>query len=671
MDDSRHNKLQTLSTAGILVSLGIIYGDIGTSPLYVFKAIIETGTRESAGIITSGLVLGGVSCVFWTLTLITSLKYIYLALNADNKGEGGIFALYALVRRYNAKWVIYAAIIGCCTLIADGFITPAISISSAVEGVKLHYPGFEPAPIVIGILVLLFFFQQFGTSVVGKTFGPIMMIWFIAIGVIGLVHLIKNPTVLEALNPIYAWDLLTHYPKGFWLLGAVFLCTTGAEALYSDLGHCGKVNIRVGWVFVKIALLLNYFGQAAWLLGQVGTSLNGRIPFYAIIPEEVLVFGVVIATMAAVIASQALISGTFTLVNEAMKLKLWPSTLVRYPSQIKGQIYIPAINWILLAGTIGVVLLFKESSQMEGAYGLAITLNMLMTTALLAYYFGTAKHSRLRTSAIAVLFFTLEGMFLVSNMSKFSQGGWFTYTIAFIFFLLMFILLKARHLRDRHTEFVDLKHYVPLIQDLQADLTIQKEATNLVYMAVADSKRYIDSNIIYSIFKKRPKRADVYWFVHVDTVDSPYTSKYSVDTIIPKKCFFVRIKLGFKADHRVNLLFNKILHEMTENAEIDLISHYESLRKHSMPADFKFIILHSLASVDSEISAFDDFIIEGYRFIKRHSLSTEEMYGLELANVEVEPVPIMVGPPAKVRIKREKEDVEREKELRYHDQRSQ
>jgi len=668
LEESRHSRLHSLSTAGVLVSLGIIYGDIGTSPLYVFQAIIETGTRESAGIITSDLVLGGVSCVFWTLTLITSFKYIYLALNADNKGEGGIFALYALVRRYKANWVIYAAIIGCCTLIADGFITPAISISAAVEGVKLHYPGFEPAPIVIGILFLLFFFQQFGTSVVGKTFGPIMMIWFLTIGAFGILHVSQNPSVFEAINPVYAWDLLTHYPKGFWLLGAVFLCTTGAEALYSDLGHCGKANIRVGWGFVKLCLLLNYFGQAAWLLNQVGTPLNGRIPFYAIIPGELLVFGVVIATLAAVIASQALISGTFTLVNEAMKLKLWPSTLVRYPSQIKGQIYIPAINWILLAGTIAVVLLFKKSSQMEGAYGLAIILNMLMTTSLLVFYFGTAKHSRLRTGLIAFLFFTIEGMFLVSNLSKFSQGGWFTYAIAFGFFLLMFVLLKARHLRDRHTEFVDLKHYVPMIQDLQADTAIQKEATNLVYMAVADSKRYIDSNIIYSIFKKRPKRADVYWFVHVDTVDSPYTSKYSVDTIIPKKCFFIRIKLGFKADHRVNLLFNKILHEMAENAEIDMVSHYDSLRKHSMPADFKFIILHSLASVDSEISAFDDLIINGYRFIKRHSLSTEQMYGLELANVEVEPVPIMVGPPAKVRIKREKEDVEREKELRYHEQ---
>lgn len=659
--DSKDTSKYQLTAAGVLVSLGIIYGDIGTSPLYVFRAIV------GLSVISEDLVLGGASCVFWTLTLITSTKYIYLALNADNKGEGGIFALYALVRKFKAGWVIFPAIIGCAAIIADGFITPAFSISAAVEGITIDYPNFPTTPIVISILVLIFIFQQFGTNVVGKTFGPIMMIWFIFIGFFGAIQLIENPSVLKALNPIYAWNLLTAHPGGFWLLGAVFLCTTGAEALYSDLGHCGKSNVRVGWGFVKLSLLINYFGQAAWLMSQQGQHLDGRIPFFSIIPESILIYAVVIATAAAIIASQALISGTFTLVNEAMKLKLWPSTSVRYPSQMKGQIYIPAINWTLLAGTILVVLWFGKSENMEGAYGLAIIFDMLMTTTLLVYYFTTVKKSRFRSSMLAILFFTLEGMFLISNLDKFQHGGFFTFVIAFIFFIMMFILLKARKLRDRHTEFVDLKHYVSLIQDLQADNTIPKESTNLVFMAVANSKRYIDSNIIYSIFKKRPKRADVYWFIHVDTVDSPYTSKYSVDTIIPRKCFFVRIKLGFKADHRVNLLFSRILHDMADNAEIDLVSHYDSLRKHSMPSDFKYIILHSLASVDSEISSFDNLIIQGYRFIKRHSLSTEEMYGLELANVEVEKVPIMVGPVAKVKIKREKEDLELEKEINYHD----
>jgi KUP system potassium uptake protein len=657
MDSS--NKVHKLSAAGVLVSLGIIYGDIGTSPLYVFKAII--GIRD----ITEDLIYGGLSCVFWTITLITTIKYVYLALNADNKGEGGIFALYALVRRYKAQWVIYPAIIGCCTLIADGFITPAISVSSAIEGLRILSPNIPTTTIVITIMVALFVFQQFGTSVVGKTFGPIMLIWFGFIGAMGVLQLLQNPEVLKAINPVYAYNLLANYKGGFWILGAVFLCTTGAEALYSDLGHCGKSNIRVGWGFVKTALLLNYFGQAAWLTTQVDSRLGDIIPFYAIIPQPLLIFGIIIATMAAVIASQALISGTFTLVNEAMKLKFWPSTRVRYPSTIKGQLYVPAVNWILLVGSITVVLLFKESSAMEGAYGLAITINMLMTTSLLVFYFSTVKKSTVRTTALALLFFTIEGLFLISNLEKFEHGGWFTFLIAFLFFVMMYVLLHARKLRDRHTEFVDLKHYVSMIQDLQADTSVQKEATNLVYLAVADSQRYIDSNIIYSIFKKRPKRADVYWFVHVDTVDSPFTSKYSVDTIIPKKCFFVRIKLGFKSDHRVNLLFAKVIHEMADSGEIDIISPYPSLHKHSMMADFKFIILHSWASADSDISNFERLIIQGYRLIKEYSLSTEELYGIEASNTEVEKVPIQVGPPAKVKIKREREDVAREKEARY------
>jgi KUP system potassium uptake protein len=643
------SKLQKLSLAGILVALGIIYGDIGTSPIYTMKFIV--GDR----VITKDLILGGLSCVFWTLTLITSIKYIYLALNADNRGEGGIFALYALVRRYKASWVIYPAIIGCCTLVADGFITPAISVSSAIEGLRLVYPEIPTTTIVIVILLCLFIFQQFGTAVVGRTFGPIMTIWFLMLAVLGFAALIQNPSVLKALNPAYAYGLIANYPQGFLILSAVFLCTTGAEALYSDLGHCGKDNVRVSWMFIKVCLLLNYFGQGAWLLTQEGTQLGERIPFYAIMPEYFLIIGIVIATLATIIASQALISGTFSLINEAMKLKLWPASLVRYPSESKGQMYIPAMNWILMCGSIMVVGIFKESSAMEGAYGLAITVNMLMTTSLLVYYFATAKKSTYRSLLLAAVFFTLEGMFLASNLHKFEHGGWFTFLIASILFFLMFVLLKARSLRQRHTEFVDLRHYETMLKDLQADLSVPKEATNLVYLSVADSRRYIDSNIIYSIFKKRPKRADVYWFVHVETVDNPFTSKYKVDTIIPKRAFFISIRLGFKTPHRINTLFNKVIHEMADNGEIDLISPYPSLHKYSMMSDFKFISLQSLASADSDISTFESFIITGYRWIKSISLSTEQMYGLEAANIEIEKVPIQVGPLAKVKIKRERE----------------
>jgi len=647
------NHLNTLSGAGVLISLGIIYGDIGTSPIYTFRFIVGPHA------ITEDLIFGGLSCVFWTLTLITTIKYVYLALNANNRGEGGIFALYALVRRYKAAWVIFPAIIGCATLISDGFITPAISVTSAIEGLRALNPAITTntiISIVIVILVALFLFQQFGSGVVGRTFGPVMLVWFSFIAIIGLTKLVQNLEVLKALNPAYAFNLLVRYPGGFWILGAVFLCTTGAEAMYSDLGHCGKENIRVGWGFVKIALLLSYFGQGAWLLQHQGQTLGGIIPFYEIIPETFLIFGIILATMATIIASQALISGTFTLVNEAMKLKLWPATRVRYPSQLKGQIYIPAINWILMLGCILVVFIFQESTRMEGAYGLAITFDMMMTSSLLVFYFAVSRKSTVRAIGMGILFFSIEGAFLVSNLSKFSHGGWFSFTIASMFFFMMFILLRARRLRDLHTEFVDLKHYVGMIQDLQADTTVAKESTNLVYLAVADSKRYIDSNIIYSIFKKRPKRADVYWFLHVDTVDTPYTSRYSVDTIIPKKCFFVRMRLGFKTDHRVNLLFNKIIHEMADSGEIDLVSPYPSLHKYSMMGDFKYIIIHSWASSDSEVSTFDRVIIQGYRILKEHSLSTEELYGIEASNLEIEKVPIQVGPVAKVKIKREKEE---------------
>ncbi len=653
MATSNDKHLTPLSTAGVLVSMGIIYGDIGTSPIYTLRFVV--GNHP----VTEDLILGGLSLVFWTLTLITSIKYIYLALSADNKGEGGIFALYALVRRYKAGWVIFPAMIGCCTLIADGFITPAISVTSAVEGLKTLLPSITNQTIitiVIVILVLLFLFQQFGSSVVGKTFGPVMLVWFLFIGSVGAYHLAGHWAILKAINPVYGFNLLVKYPGGFWILGAVFLCTTGAEAMYSDLGHCGKSNIRLGWGFVKLCLLLSYFGQGAWILSELeGQPLGETIPFFAMMPDWLLIFGVILATMATVIASQALISGTFTLVNEAMKLKLWPATRIQYPSQVKGQIYVPAINWLLLFGSSMVVLYFRESDSMQAAYGLAITFNMLMTTALLVYYFSTVKKSTFRSMLIALVFFTVEGAFLISNLSKFSHGGWVTFAIASMFFLMMFILLRARGLRERHTEFVDLKHYVGMIQDLQADTMVQKEASNLVYLSMADSKRYIDSNIIYSIFKKRPKRADVYWFLHVDTVDTPFTSKYSVDTIIPKKCFFVRMRLGFKTDHRVNLLFNQIIHDMADSGEIDLISSYPSLHKYSMMGDFKFVIIHSWASSDSEISTFDRLVIQGYRLLKEHSLPTEELYGIEAANLEIEKVPIQVGPQAKVKIKRERD----------------
>ncbi len=650
MAESYRNHGHKLSAAGAMITLGIIFGDIGTSPIYVMNAIVSSHT------ISRDLVIGGLSCIIWTLFIITTFKYVYLALNADNKGEGGIFALYALVRRYKVKWLIYPAIIGCAALIADGFITPPISIASAIEGLKILNPDIPTVPIVLAILVVLFVFQQFGTKVVGAIFGPVMLIWFTMIGILGAKEIILNPTVFEAFNPKFAIHLLVAYPGGFWLLGAVFLCTTGGEALYSDLGHCGKQNIRVSWAFVIFTLLLCYFGQSAHLLrmyeGQHWPETQST--FYSIMPEWFLPIGITIATFAAIIASQALITGCFTLVNEAMKLRLWPNMKVIYPTAHQGQIYIPGINWFLFFGCIGVVLLFKHSSNMEAAYGLAITINMLMTTALLTYLMYTQRRPHIITWGLSQLFLTIEGAFFVSNLLKFANGGWFTVLIAAILFFGMWVFYQARQLRKKHIDFVEIKDYIAPLKELMQDDSIPKEANNLVYLSMANDKSHIDSNIIYSIFRKRPKRADIYWFVHVDITNEPFGASYAVEAVVPRRVFFVRLAFGFKVDHKVNLMFNKIVEDMVKNGEVDELSHYPSLRKYNMPADFKFIILNTRVAIDDALSPFEQFIVKGYRFIKSISLSTAEDFGLELTNVEEETVPIRIAASSNIDLQRVK-----------------
>jgi len=643
---SAHANLHKLSGAGVLVTLGIIFGDIGTSPIYVMNAVLGDH------VISREIVYGGMSCVFWTLIIITTIKYVYLALNADNHGEGGIFALYALLRRYRLKWAIIPALIGCATLIADGFITPPISISSAVEGVTLLYEDVNTVPIVIVILAGLFIFQQFGTKVVGITFGPIMLVWFGMIGILGIINVIEHPEILSALNPYWAVNLLMNYEGGFWLLGGVFLCTTGAEALYSDLGHCGKSNVRVSWTFVLTCLLLNYLGQGANAMQFEGRRFEGDSFFYGLMPEWFLPIGIVVATAATIIASQALISGCFTLVNEAIKLKLWTNLKVVYPTTQRGQIYLPAINWFLFAGCVVVVLLFKRAANMEAAYGLAITIDMQMTTLLLSSLMRLRKTSIIAIVSFVVIYVFIEGTFFLSNVMKFTHGGWFTITVAAVLFFALYIFYQARKLRARHTEFAEFSPYLPLLNDLMKDNTVPKEATHLVYMAMMNDKNHIDSNIIYSIFRKRPKRADVYWFVHVDISNDPYLAKYSVDTIIPKHAFFVRLRFGFKVEHKVNVMFKRVVEEMVAAGEVDLLSNYPSLRKHGMYADFKFILLNSRVSIDNKLSPWEQIVIKGYRLFKSWALPTHEDFGLELTNVEYEMVPIKVSKEIEIKLER-------------------
>lgn len=640
-----HHTLHKITFGGLLLTFGIVFGDIGTSPLYVFRAII------GADVISRDLVLGGLSCIFWTLTIQTTFKYVLLTLRADNKGEGGIFALYTLIRR-RRKWLVLPAIIGGSALLADGIITPSISVTSAVEGLEIYNPDLPIVLIVISILLVLFIFQRFGTKVVGNAFGPVMVLWFLMLAVLGVSQIAGHAEVFSALNPRYAYHLLFLYPGGFWLLGAVFLCTTGAEALYSDLGHCGRKNIQISWVFIKICLLLNYFGQGAWLLANEGSVLSDRNPFYYIMPSWFLIPGIIIATAAAVIASQALISGSYTLISEAMRLNLWPKVTIHYPTVLKGQLYIPSINWLLCVGCIGIVLFFKGSTGMEAAYGLAITITMLMTTVMLSHYLIIKRVPVIITYLAVSVFLTIELAFLVANLSKFSHGGWVTVTIGTILAAVMWIWFKARKIKNRYTEFVRLDKYLPMLKELSEDESVPKYATHLVYLTSGDYRNEIESKVMYSIFNKQPKRADTYCFIHVHLVDEPHTKEYKVDVLVPNKVNRIEFRLGFRVEPRINLFFRKAVEEMVKNKEIDITSRYKSLCKNHIPGDFRFVLTERVLTYDYDLSAYEQLIMDAYHVINRFSLSEEKAFELDTSVITVEKVPLIVSTIKEKELKR-------------------
>jgi len=643
-----HNKL---TFAGLLITLGIIYGDIGTSPLYVMKAIV--GIHN----INSDIVLGGVSCILWTLTLQTTIKYVLITLSADNNGEGGIFALYALVKRTKVKWLIVPAVIGGSALLADGIITPPISVSSAVEGLRTFYPNLNTVPIVIGILFVLFYIQQFGTKLVGKFFAPMMLLWFAMLGTLGFIQILNHVEVLKAVNPYYAYHLLRIHPEGFYVLGFVFLCTTGAEALYSDMGHCGRQNIRISWIFVKLALLLNYFGQAAFLIqheGQTLQQIGGQFanPFYLMMADWFKPFGIVIATIAAVIASQALISGSFTLINEAMRLNFWPKVRIKYPTELKGQLYIPSINWLLLAGCIMVVLHFEESGNMEAAYGLAIVLCMIMTTILLNYYMIMKRVSWYFITLIIIVYMTIEISFLIANLKKFSHGGYVTLLIALVLIIIMAVWFKAKKISKSYTKIVKIDNYKKVLAELSVDLSIPKYATHLVYMTNAGRTDEIEEKVMYSILQKRPKRADIYWFVHVNILSEPYKTEYKVTQIIKDDLFRIDFNLGFRESTKINLMFKEVLRDMVKNGEVDVTSRYESLNKNNILGDFKFVLSEKFLSNDSDMLWHEKIIMNTYFFIKKFSLSEEKAFGLDSSSVKIEKFPMVLHPPERICLNR-------------------
>jgi len=649
---SNHKGLHSkLTLGGLLITLGIIYGDIGTSPLYVMKAILGVHT------INADIVLGGVSCIFWTLTLQTTIKYVLITLSADNHGEGGIFALYALVKRTKVKWLIIPAIIGGSSLLADGIITPPISVSSAVEGIRTFYPTINTVPIVIGILFALFTIQQFGTKLVGKFFAPMMLIWFGMLGILGFLQMLNHMEVVKAINPYYAYHLLKIHPEGFYVLGFVFLCTTGAEALYSDMGHCGRKNIRISWIFVKTTLVLNYFGQAAYLIqheGETLYSLGGKYgnPFYLIMADWFQPIGIVIATLAAVIASQALISGSFTLINEAMRLNFWPKVKIKYPTELKGQLYIPSINWLLFVGCVMVVIHFEESSNMEAAYGLAIILCMISTTLLLTYFMVLKRVSWYIISPLILIYLIIEISFLIANLKKFPHGGYVTLFIALVLIGIMTTWFMAKQINKNYTKIVKIDDYKKVLAELSVDLSIPKYATHLVYMTNAGRVDEIEEKVMYSILQKRPKRADLYWFVHVNILNEPYRTDYKVTEIIKDDLFRVDFNLGFREPTKINLMFKEVLKDMVKNGEVDVTSRYESLNKNNIIGDFKFVLSEKFLSNDSDLVWHEKVIMNTYFLIKKFSLSEEKAFGLDSSSVKIEKFPMVLHPPGKICLNR-------------------
>lgn len=646
MADLRHAATATTAgkagLAGLLMTLGIVFGDIGTSPLYVMKAIVSTGET-----LDTDYILGALSCIIWTLTLQTTVKYVLIALRADNNGEGGILALYALLRRHRRRWIYVIAVIGASTLLADGVITPAITVTTAIEGLEGISPDLPVMPVVIAIITVIFFVQRFGTEHIGRTFGTFMLLWFLLLGVAGAAALTACPQVLKAFNPYYAVRLLVESPSWFFILGAVFLCTTGAEALYSDLGHCGRRNITISWLFVKAMLILNYLGQGAWILANAGQITAGVNPFYAIVPQDMLLFAIVMATGAAIVASQALISGSFSILSEAMNLHFWPRMRIKHPTNVKGQLFIPAVNLTMYVGVVLTVLLFRDSSRMEAAYGLAITITMLMTTLLLGFYLRMSGTARAAALAFVGAYCVIEGIFLAANLSKFMAGGWFTLLIGGLLCFIMLVWVAALKIRRRHLSSKRTSDYYGIISDIKADDTIPKYASNLVYVNHSHGEGSVDDKLVYSIINKQPKRADHYWLLNLEFVDTPDTLEYTFTPLVKDTLFSVTMRIGFRIEPRVSLYLRQIVEDLVDDGKLDLTSTYPSLRKNGIPGDFRFVIIHRIYYPEDSHNRRQNLLMSLYAIIRKIGIDEPNALGLDTSVVVVERVPLIISGRAK------------------------
>lgn len=629
-----------LTAMGVLVSLGIVFGDIGTSPLYVMKAIVNA-RREGGNLPFDEYIEGALSCIIWTLTLQTTIKYVVIALRADNKGEGGILSLYSLVKRLKKKWLYVVAIIGASTLVADSVITPSLTVMSAVEGLKIYSPNTPVVAITMIILAVVFFIQQFGTASIGKFFGPVMVIWFLVLGIFGGMHIFDHIEIFKAFNPYYAYNLITHSPSAIVIMGAVFLCTTGAEALYSDLGHCGIKNIRVSWAFVKAMLILNYLGQGAWLLDNHHKVAEGINPMFGIMPVWAILPGVILATAAAIIASQSVITGSFTMFSEAMSLSFWPNQQIDYPSGVKGQMYIPRINWGLMVLCFIVVMYFQRSESMEAAYGLTITITMIMTTILLFFWLSRTRVNKVFAICFITVYLFIELGFFYANVIKFFDGGWLTVALGGFIAVCMYAWYNGRLIKAKFIKFVKLEKYVSIIKDLKLDETIPKYATNLAFLSRAKKEDEIEAKIIYSILRKQPKRADHYFILNIINQEDPFTFKYTIDEIMPGTIYRINFLLGFKIDRRINDYFDQVLEDMMQEGTIPSRSSHPSLRIHNIPPDLKYVIIDNTYINDTLLTVKEKLTLSIYHFVKYIGSDDFKAWGVSPHNVVVESAPLL------------------------------
>ncbi|MCT7789884.1 MAG: KUP/HAK/KT family potassium transporter [Lactobacillus crispatus] len=660
-----NNKAKRMSAAGLLIAIGIVYGDIGTSPLYVMKSIVEG--NGGIGNVNRDFIIGSISLVLWTVTLLTTLQTVIIALKATNHGEGGIFALYTLVRK-RAKWLVLPALIGGAAILADGTLTPAVTVTTAIEGLKgLNFGGNVPVStqnmviaITVVILLVLFSIQKMGTSIIGKAFGPIMFLWFTFLGVMGVMNMVGDWSILQAINPIYAIRLLVSpYNKaGLFILGSIFLATTGAEALYSDVGHVGKSNIIGSWPFVFVCLSLNYFGQGVWILNNPtyrpadGGVLN---PFFEMIPANIRLFAIILATIAAVIASQALITGSFTLVAEASGLKFLPRMNINYPSNEKGQIYIPSINKGICIATIAIVLYFQTSAHMEAAYGLSITISMLMTTILLYEWLVMKKVNTVWNWIFLIFFGVLDIMFMISSLTKFTHGGYVSLFIAGAIGFVMYVWYygnKVRDKREARNAYVRLDEYTDMLTNLSHDENYPTYATNLVYMANVKYNKFIKREILYSILDKRPKRAKAYWFVTVNVTNEPFTAEYAVNTYGTKNVINIQLYLGFKKQTSVNVYIRQIVHDLIADGTIEAQPQEYTTTPGRDVGDFAFVIVQDVISPQTQLVGYEKWLVEARVRFQNLSSNPASWFGLEYADTIIERVPLILGRPNPSYIKR-------------------